>query len=168
MIAKSWMVILPATLLLSPFVLLIASKQDKSTKFKLRLPFATLLVFQLLLALFNWETMRGPGRSGLELALAFPHSLLILFFFLTLAQIVMVLLRKSQTDLAAVVANFINSFLIFASLIIISKTLGRQIVSFAAIAEVFLVLIGNVVALALINKDKMLLSKYPWNQKSQK
>ncbi len=165
MIAKPWLVILPVILLLSPLVLTVASKQDKSTKLKLRLSFVLLLSLQLLFSLFNWETMKGTGKSGLELAFAFPGSFLSLFFFITLAQIALVTFRKSQTDLIAVILNFINSILIFTSLIIISKLLGRQIVSLASIAEVFLVLTGNIVGLALINKDKNLLSKYRWNQK---
>lgn len=42
----------------------------------------------------------------------------------------------------------------------LSNILGFQAVSFASIVAVFLVLLGNIIGLTFINKDKNLLKKY--------
>lgn len=162
----SYTFILAVVLILSPFVLALAQKQDKQFKQKLKYIFLTILSSQLILGLLNWENFTagpnsiGAGRNGYELALAYPNSLLGLFFGISILQISLLLISKSFNT-ATVVLNFINSVLIFASMIRLSSLLGFQAVSFASIGAVFLVLIGNVVALALINKDKNLLKKYP-------
>lgn len=152
--------ILIGVLLISPFVLKIALSQNKKTKNNLRLIFLGLLAFQVLSGFFNWETFRGPGRSGFELALALPNSYLWVFFAVTIAQTVILLLKKQMLDTLTVVLNFANTVIFFTAMILISKTSSQQIVSLASIGVIFMVLTGNVIGLTLINKNQKLLAKY--------
>lgn len=153
-------VILAAVLIISPFVLKIASSQDKKTKQNLRIIYLILLAFQILLGLLNWETLTGQGRSGFELAISYPNSYLWLFFVVTFIQIILLLLKKHSLDTSAVILNFANTIIFFITMISISKILGQQIVSLANIGTIFTVLTGNVVGLVLVNIDKNLLKKY--------
>lgn len=154
----TYVIILAAVLIISPFVLKLASNQDKKTKQNLKTYFIFLLSAQILLGFLNWENF-SVGRSGLELSLSFPGSLLGLFFIIALLQIIFLVIGKSLNTVV-VVLNFINSFLIFMGMIRLSNLLGFQAVSLPSISTVFLVMIGNVVGLAFINKDKNLLKKY--------
>jgi len=157
----SYIFILVGVLVLSPFILTLASSQNKKSRNNLRLIFIGLLATQILAGFLNWETFKGTGRSGFELSLAYPDSFLGLFFITSLLQIILLLFNKSFKT-TVVVLNFINSVLIFAGMIRISSSLSYQTVSFASVGAVFLVLVGNVIALVFINKDKNLLKKYPW------
>lgn len=157
----TYAIILVLVLLLSPFVLKLASKQDKKSKSRAKTIFLSILLMQLILGFFNWEKFNAFGRSGYELSLAYPDSFLGLFFIISALQILALLAYKSFNTLV-VVLNFINSILIFISMIKLSIILSFQAVSFASIGAVFLVLSGNVVGLAWINKDKNLLKKYPY------
>ncbi len=156
----SYTFILAIVLILSPFVLALAVKQDKQFKQNLKYISLTILSSQLILGLLNWENL-ASGRSGYELALTYPNSLLGLFFIISILQIFLLATNKLYNT-AVVILNFINSVLIFVGLIRLSSLLGFQAVSFASIGAVFLVLIGNVVALVFANKDKKLLNKYPF------
>lgn len=151
----TYAIILVFVLLLSPFVLKLASKQDKKSKLKAKTIFLSILISQLILGFFNWENFTS-GRSGFELSLAYPNSLLGLFFIISAVQILALLAYKSFNT-QVVILNFINSILLFAGLIRLSNILGFQAVSFASIGAVFLVLSGNVLGLTWINKDKNLL-----------
>lgn len=156
----SYTFILAIVLILSPFVLALAVKQDKQFKQNLKYISLTILSSQLILGLLNWENL-ASGRSGYELSLTYPNSLLGLFFIISILQIFLLATNKLYNT-AVVILNFINSVLIFVGLIRLSSLLGFQAVSFASIGAVFLVLIGNVVALVFANKDKKLLNKYPF------
>lgn len=157
----SYIFILVGVLVLSPFILILASSQNKKSKNNLKLIFLCILIVQILLGSLNWENLQGSGRSGFELSLAYPDSFLGLFFITSLLQIILLLLNKSFTTAVAVL-NFINSLVIFAGMIKLSRLLENQIISLPSIGAVFLVLIGNVISLMWINKDKNLLKKYPW------
>lgn len=154
----TYVIILAAVLIISPFVLKIASSQKKETKQQLKFILLFILSAQILLGFLNWENF-SMGRTGFELAMIYPSSLLGLFFIVSLLQLILLIINQSFNT-AAVVLNFINSILIFAGMILLSNILRFQAVSFASIGAVFLVLIGNVVALVFINKDKNLLKKY--------
>ncbi len=153
----TYLIILFAVLVISPFVLKLASQQKKETKKQLKFAFLAILFAQILLGFLNWENFTS-GRSGFELSLAYSLSFLGLFFVICAAQIFL-LFDKSFNTLA-VVLNFINSVIIFAGMIRLSDMLGFQAVSFASLGAVFLVLAGNVVGLTYINKNKNLLKKY--------
>ncbi|MDO8260804.1 MAG: hypothetical protein Q7T50_04915 [Candidatus Magasanikbacteria bacterium] len=153
------LLVLPAIILISPIVLAIASKQEKGTKQKLRQIFLLLLILQLFLGLLGWESLPFSGRTGFELAFAYPNAFLWLFFVITIVQIALLTSQKHTAHIAATSLNFLNTLIIFASLILISKILTRQIVSLASIGTVFLNLTASVVSLALANKDKNLLTK---------
>lgn len=155
-----YVVILIAVLLISPFILKIASSQNKKTKYNLKIVFLTLLTTQLILGFLNWENFT-TGRSAFELSLSFPGSMLGLFFVISIFQILLLIAHKSFNTLV-VVLNFANTVLIFTGMIRLSSILGYQAVSLFSIGAVFLVLIGNVVGLSFINKDKNLLKKYPY------
>jgi len=146
------------TILLSPVILKLASNQNKKAKHNLKTLFILVLSAQILLGFLNWENFTA-GRSGFELSLAYPDSFLGLFFIISLLQITLLLLNKSFNTTVAVL-NFINSVLIFAGMIRLSNSLSFQAVSLSSIGTIFLVLIGNVIGLILINKDKNLLKKY--------
>ncbi len=148
------------TILISPFVLILAAKQDKKTKNYLKLSWIVLLALQTFLGFLNWENFT-IGRSGIELSLTYPNSLLGLFFVISILQIFFLLVNKSFNTLV-VALNFANTILIFAGMIRLSGILGYQALSFASIGAVFLVLIENIIGLAFINKDKNLLKKYPF------
>lgn len=126
------------TILLSPFVLKIASKQDKKAKQNLKYIFLTILLSQIILGFL----------SGLQL-----------FLVISVIQILLLLMSKSFNTIV-VALNFINSVLIFVEMIRLSSSLGYQVVSLPSIGAVFLVLVGNVVGLGFINRDKNLLGKY--------
>ncbi|MDP3973762.1 MAG: hypothetical protein Q8P92_02930 [Candidatus Daviesbacteria bacterium] len=155
-----YVIILAAVLVISPFVLRIASSQKKETKQQLKFIFLFILSAQILLGFLNWEKF-SSGMSGLELSFAYPTSFLGLFFIISTLQILLLLFSKSFNTLV-VILNFINSVLIFFGMIRLSNILGFQAVSLSSIAAVFLVLLGNIIALAYINKDKNLLAKYPY------
>lgn len=157
-------IVLAAVLILSPFVLKIAGRQDASTKNKLRAIFQILLLGELLSGFFNWENLNMPGRSGFQLALTYPNSYLWIFFVIVIIQIILLALKKWQLSVLATILSFANTIFFFVGIILTSGLVGRQIVSFANIAAIFLVLIGNVVGLALVNRDKELLAKWLWRQ----
>lgn len=146
------------TILLSPFVLVFASKQNKKIKQNLKLIYIFILSSQILLGFFNWENF-SKGRSGFELSLTYPNSFLGFFFIISAIQIILLILNKTF-DTFVVTLNFFNTILIFIGMIRLSNILGFQAASFASISTVFLVLFGNIIALAYINKDKNLLKKY--------
>ena len=155
-------IVLAAVIIITPFALRIASKQDKDAKNKLRAVFQVLLLGELLSGFFNWETFTGAGRSGYALALAYPASLFWLFFALAAGQIILLISNKTAARAIAVILGFVNSVLFFVGTISVSNTSGRQAVGYAGVAAIFLVLIGNVVGLLLANKDKTLLAKWPY------
>lgn len=148
--------ILVVVLLISPFTLHLAASQKKKTKQSLRVLFLILLSLELILGFFNWETFKGSGKTGFELALGYTGSYLWLFFITALIQMMLLLLKKSILDTITVVLNFINTILFFAAMIILSNLLGKQVVSLVSIGVIFAVLIGNVVGLILVNKDSNL------------
>ena len=152
-----YLIILIVVLIVSPLVLKLAQSQKKEVKIKLKLILLILLITQIILGFFNFETFTN-GRSGINLSLIYPGSFLGLFFVISVTQIIL-LLNKSFNTLV-VVLNFINSVLFFVAMIRLSSLLGFQPVSLASSGTVFLVLTGNIVSLAYINKDKNLLSKY--------
>lgn len=148
----SYSIILLGTLICSPFVLKIAMRQDNQTKFRLKAIFLILLVAEILLDFSNWESFDPASRSGIALALAYPQSLLGIFFGLTLVQLLL-LATESYVHIA-VLLNGINSVLIFVALRNVSQLMDKQIVSLASVAVVFLVLASNVVGLAFLHKNK--------------
>ncbi len=156
----NYAIILAAVLIFSPLVLRMASGQKKETKQQLKFILLFILAAQILLGFLNWENFK-TGRSGFELALIYPNSLLGLFFIIALLQVIFLTVGKSFNTIV-VVLNFINSVLIFMGMIRLSNILGFQAVSLASVGAVFLVLIGNVIALAFINKDRQLFKKYPY------
>lgn len=156
----TYLIILAGVLIISPFILKIALRQDKKTKSKLRIIFLTILSLQLLAGFLNWENTSGTGRSGYQFSVAYPESLLGLFFMISAVQILLLSLLFQKGAFISVVLNFINSILLFAGLIRLSAMIGFQLVSLAGIGTVFLVLIGNVVSLSYVNKDLNLLKKY--------
>lgn len=139
----TYLIILVAVLITSPFVLKLASSQKKQTKRKLKFFLLFILSAQILLGFLNWEKF-SIGRNGFELALVYPNSFLGLFFIISITQIFLLMLNKSFNSLM-VVLNFINSVLIFVGMIRLSGLLGFQAVSFASVGAVFLVLLGNIV-----------------------
>lgn len=151
----TYVIILAAVLLISPFVLKTASSQNKRSKQQLKILFLFILSAQIILGFLNWENFTS-GRSGFELSFDFPNSLLGLFFLISTFQIFLLSTSKSFSTLA-VILNFINTILIFTGMIRLSSILGFQAVSLASIGAVFLVLTGNVLGLVWINKDKNLL-----------
>ena len=153
-----YLIIIVIVLITSPFILRFAQSQKKEVKRNLRLALLVILATQLSLGLLNWENFTS-GRSGFELLLIFPNSFLGLFFIISAIQIILLTINKSFNNLV-VILNFLNSVLIFAGMIRLSNILGFQAVSFASVGAVFLTLIGNVIVLSYINKDKNLFKKY--------
>lgn len=156
----TYVVIIAAVLVISPFVLKLASSQKKETKQQLKFIFLGLLCTQIILGFFNWENF-NVGRSGFDLSITYPNSFLGLFFIISAIQIILLTINKSFNTLI-VILNFINTILIFAGMIRLSGILGFQAVSLSSIGAVFLALLGNIIGLAYINKDKNLLKKYPF------
>lgn len=155
-------IVLLMVLIVSPVILKIAAKQDKNTKNKLRFVFQVLLLGELASGLLNWENLAGDGRSGFEFAIAYPASYLWVFFVIALVQIILLIFEKPVASAIAAALSFANTIMFFVGIILISGFVGRQVVGFANIAAIFLVLIGNVVGLVLANKDKNLLAKWPY------
>ncbi len=156
----TYVIILAAVLVISPFILSLAANQRKETKQQLKFIFLGLLCTQIALGFLNWENFNF-GRSGFELSIAYPNSLLGLFFIISTIQIILLVISNSFNT-PVVFLNFINSILIFAGMIRLSNILGFQAVSLASVGAIFLVLAGNVIGLSYINKDKNLLKKYPY------
>lgn len=156
----TYVIILATVLLVSPFILRLASSQKRETKQQLKFIFLGLLCTQIILGFFNWENF-NVGRSGFDLSITYPNSFLGLFFIISAIQIILLTINKSFNTLI-VILNFINAILIFAGMIRLSGILGFQAVSLSSIGAVFLVLIGNILGLAYINRDKNLLKKYPF------
>lgn len=156
----TYVIILTAVLVISPFVLRLAASQRKETKQQFKFVLLILLSAQFLLGFLNWENLTS-GRSGFELSSTYLNSYLILFFIVSLLQIFLLIISQSF-DTLVVVLNFINTIIIFLGMIRLSNMLGFQIMSFPSILAIFLVLIGNVLFLAYVNKDKNILKKYPF------
>lgn len=136
----TYVIILVAVLIISPFVLRLASNQGKKAKQNLKSLFILMLSAQILLGFLG----------GLNLGI---------FLVITAAQIVLLFLNR-KFDTLAVILNFINTFVFFYVMIRLGQTTGIQDTSFASIGTAFIVLFGNVIGLILINKDKSLLKKY--------
>lgn len=152
------LIIIAVVLITSPFILKLAQSQKEKDKSNLKSLLLSILVLQSGLGLLNWENFTS-GRSGFELSLAYPSALLGFFFIISAIQISLLIFNKSFSTLA-VILNFINTVLIFMGMIRLSNILGFQAVSLASIGAIFLVLVGNILGLALMNKDKILLKKY--------
>lgn len=155
----SYLIIIVVVLIVSPFILKLAQSQKKEVKRNLKNLLLSILVIQISLGILNWENFTNTGRSGFELSLAYLNSLLILFFIISILQVILLLVNKSFSKLV-VILNFINSALLFIGMIRLSNILGSQIVSLPSVGTVFLVLTGNIISLVYINKDKNLLKKY--------
>lgn len=152
--------VLPITVLVSPLILSITSKQSPALKQRLRYIYQISLVLILALAFFNWETFETGGRNAFALASDLKNVFLYLFLAITFIQTALLLAKKYSFDKISAAANFINTFVFFAAAITISNNLGRQIVSPAIITVAMMVLVNNVIGLVLVNKDRRLLSKY--------
>lgn len=157
----TYLLILMGILVLSPIILAYAVKQEKKFKEKVRKFCLFLLGIELLLGFLGWESFSG-GRSGFSLALEYPSSFLWAFFVITIVQIFLLIFNKEYFGTIATVLNFLNTIALFTGLIRVSNALNYQIVSYASILVIFLVLILNVALLVYINKDKELLKKYPY------
>lgn len=162
----AYLIILAGVLILSPFIISLASSQNKKVKNKLRLLLLSLLFLQIISGLFNWEAFLKGTRTGFELALNYPYSFLWTFFIVSFIQIVLLVFSKRSADILAVILNFANTILLFTGMIRVSNITGVQAFSFASLIAIFAVLIGNVAGLMFINKDKNLMAKYPWSHAS--
>lgn len=160
----TYLIILAGVLVLSPFIISLASSQNKKVKNKLRLILLSLLFLQILSGFFNWEAFLKGTRTGFELALNYPVSFLGVFFIVSFIQILMLVFSKRSADVLAIILNFANTILLFTGLIRASNMTGIQAFSYASLTAIFAVLIGNVIGLTFINKDKSLMAKYPWSQ----
>lgn len=147
------------TLLISLLVISLASKQGKKNKNRIKNVLLLILICQIILGFFNWENF-STGKSGFRLSLSHPNSLLGLLFVVTAIQILLLLKNKSLNT--AVTLNFVNTVLIFIAMARLSTILGYQAVSPASMGTAFLILLGNIIGLIFINKDKYLQKKYPF------
>lgn len=145
----TYVIILVTVLIIAPFVLKLASSQKKETKQQLKFILLFMLSAQIALGFLSWENFTPP------------NFLLGFFFIISAFQVILLITNKSFNTLV-VVLNFINTILIFGGMIRLSNMLGYQVVRLPSIGAVFLVLVGNVVGLAFINKDKNILKKYPF------
>ena len=160
------LLVLPVTILISPIILSLASKQESKVKQKLRYVFQISLVIIIALAFFNWETQMSGGRNAYLLALDFKSIFLWLFIAVTFGQLILLQFKNYKFDLLTAIANIFATFLFFASAISISNTIGQSLVSPAIITVAMTALINNVLGLVLINKDPTLLAKFPWSQEA--
>lgn len=145
----TYVIILAAVLIISPFVLKLATKQDKKNKQSLKSFFILIILAQILLGFLG----------GFKFALDYPQSFLGFFFIISATQLVLLVFSKKLYTLA-VVLNFINTIIFFMGMIRLGQITGIQDTSIASISTAFIVLIGNVIGLVFINKDKNLLKKY--------
>lgn len=152
----SYAFILIAVLIISPFAISLAEKQDKKTKVRLKYVLLLLLLAQIILGLFNWESLFGQGRSGWQLAVSFPTTLLWLFFAISTLQFLLLLQSLFPAPSLVVFLNFLNTAVFFLAQIRLSRELTFQAVSLASITAALIVLFGNVIGLLLINKEKRL------------
>lgn len=159
-------IILPALILLGGLVIGLAARQDKKAKDRFRQIFLALVLGTLVSGFFDWETFTGQGRSGFALSWQYLQSFLLIFFFVAFLQFVLLLLRRYFADVIAIVLSVVNTVMFFVSLMRLAGTLGFQPFSYANVVALFAVLIGNVVGLMLVNKDKNLLAKFPWSTQS--
>jgi len=151
-------IILAVVLVIVPFVLVAATNQDEKTKQGLKIFFILILSAQIILGFLNWGS-DSLNESGFELALRYPHSFLGMFFIISAIQLVFLLANKKLAT-PAVILNFINTLIFFTGMIRLGQITGIQMVSSASIGVAFMVLIGNVIGLIFINKDKNILKKY--------
>lgn len=126
--------ILIATLIISPFAIGLAQKQNKRTKSRLKNIFLLLLVAQITLGMLNWKTLS-------------------LFLIISLVQIFL-LTRKTPAQTPVVLLNFINIFVFWAIMIRLGQRPISDPINLAGIAIAFIILIGNIVGLLLINREK--------------
>ena len=152
----TYLIIIVGVLILSPLALVIAARTDKKTKLILRFFLLALLAIQLASGFFNWESSSDVDRSGIALAAAYPSSLLGLFFIISLVQAGLLLLRKHWALVTTAVLNFVNTVVFFIGVVSLEKIRGIEVFSYFALGAIFAVLVGNVVALLLVNRDKNL------------
>lgn len=132
----AYTLILATVLIVSPFAFKIAEKQDKKTKSRLKHILLFLLVSQILLGLISWK-------------------ILLPFLAISLVQIFL-LTKKNPAKTPTAVLNFINTFVFFFIMIRLDQREISDSTNLAAIAIAFIILIGNVVSLLFINKEKRL------------
>ena len=125
-----------AVLSVFPFAIRLAEKQDKKTKSHLKNILLLLLLGEIILATPNWQ-------------------LLYLFLAISLLQFILLLKKPSRL---VVFLNFINTFILFITMARLSQPIGN-LTNLLAIATAFLVLVGNVIGLLLINNEKRLILK---------
>ena len=152
----TYLIIIVGVLILSPFAIAAATRTDKKTKQILRFSLFVLLVIQIVTGFFNWESSATTNRSGIALAAAYPSSLLGLFFIIPFFQAGLLLLRKHWALVTTVVLNFVNTVVFFIGVVSLEKIRGIEVFSYFALGAIFAVLVGNVVALLLVNRDKNL------------
>ena len=152
----TYLVILVGVLVLSPLAIVIAARTDKKTKRILRVCLLALFAVQIVSGLFNWESFSTVGRSGIALAITYPSSLLGLFFIISLVQAGLLLLRKHWALVTTAVLNFVNTVVFFIGVVSLEKIRGIEVFSYFALGAIFAVLVGNVVSLLLVNRDKNL------------
>ena len=152
----TYLIIIIGILVFSPLAIIIAARTDKKTKRILRFSLLALLIIQIVSGFVNWESSSALGRSGIALAAAYPSSLLGLFFIISFVQAGLLLLREHWALVTITVLNFVNTVVFFIGVISLEKIRGIEVFSYFALGAVFAVLIGNVVSLLLVNRDKNL------------
>lgn len=130
-----YLLVLIATLVLSPFVVNLAQKQDKKTKSNLKLIFLVLLVSQILLGLLNYQA---------------------LWLFLTISLLQILILTNKSSKTPVVFLNLANTIIFFLIMIRLDQKPISDPANLTGIAIAFIVLTGNVIGLLLINKEKVL------------
>jgi len=168
MTANFSLLIVPVVILIAPLVLIIASRQNKSAKQKLRTVFQISLGAIIALSFLNWETQNPGGRNAFMFAVSFQNIFLWLFLASTFLQIALLSFKKYQFDLMVTVTGLVSTFLFFAATITISNAISRSIVSPALITTAMIVIVNNVLGLALVNRDSNLLAKYAFSKESVK
>lgn len=146
--------VLSVTIFLSPLALSLAANQSPKTKSILRAIFISLLTLEILFGFLGWDT-NLPENTGFRLALL-SKSLLPTFFSTTSVQILLLLLKREVLDEVSIFLNFTNTIVFFLAMISASNLLGYEVFGLVPVAEAFLVLLGNVIGLTLINQDRQI------------
>lgn len=139
--------ILAAILIISPFAIGLAQKQDKGTKSRLKNIFLLILVSQLILGLLSWKALS-------------------LFLLISLIQIFL-LTRKISHQTPVVLLSFINTLVFWTTMIRLDQNQISNSTNLVGIAIAFIILLGNVIGLLLINRDKRLMLPKPISRRGK-
>ncbi len=151
----SWVIFWILYFIFTPLVFKLYFSKSKDLPSILRFMLIAVQVAILALVFMPWTKLSGQQYSGFRLATEFSYQTIYGFIFLTLVTGVLLVIGNPTTIWIASILNIANSIFIFYMMIKLSSATGTNVSEPAAIIEIFVLLIGNVIAILLASSTKL-------------